>query len=85
MPVRVKAHTRRNRRRGEEPLEPQEAKVIVYTPVRYEETPKKPTLREKIKRDFKIPKKPKRAKTSVEKLADDADRLADALEKVEEG
>jgi len=84
MPVRVKSHIRRRRGEPDEPPEVQEAKVIVYTPGQFS-PPRKLTIREKLKRDLAIPKKkPRRKKTSMEEFADDADKLAGTLERMED-
>ena len=85
MPVRVKSHIRRRRGEPDEPPEVQEAKVIVYTPGQFSAPPRKLTIREKLKRDLAIPKKkPRRKKTSMEEFADDADKLAGTLERMED-
>ena len=86
MPVRVKSHIRRKRGEPDEPPEVQEAKVIVYTPGQFSTPPpRKLTIREKLKRDLAIPKKkPRRKKTSMEEFADDADKLAGTLERMED-
>jgi len=85
MPVRVKSHVRRRRGEPDEPPEIQEAKVIVYAPGLVEAPPRRLSIREKLKRDLAIPKKkPRRKKTHMDEFADDADRLASTLERMED-
>ena len=61
----------------------QEAKVLVLTPGRYEDDPPQLTIRQKLKRDLRIPKKkPKRPKTHMDHFADDADKMANTLERM---
>ena len=79
---------RRHLRRQPPPKAPQQVvppKIIVVPGLVPEEAPnQKLTLRQKIKRDFAVPKKPKRKKTSMEEFADSADALATTMEKVEQ-
>jgi hypothetical protein len=85
MPVRVKSHIRRRRDEPDEPPEVQEARVVVYTPGQSAQPPRKLTIREKLRRDLAIPKKkPRRKKTSMDEFADEADRLATTLERMED-
>ena len=56
----------------------------MYAPGLVEAPPRRLSIREKLKRDLAIPKKKPRKKTSMEDFADDADKLALTLEKMEE-
>lgn len=83
MPTRVRPYVRR---KDIDKPKLQEARVVVLTPPG-ETVIEKPTLREKLKKEFKLPpkkQKVQRPKTEAEEFADDAEDLAKTLDEMED-